>query len=128
KPPRSLKASPATTPIRASSRSRTPRRCSSRSPLSRTGSAGLCLALPGLRADDAPAPGELAIMSKLILRGVSKAYGATMALSHGDLALEAGEVHVLIGSNGSGKSTLCKIAAGSVRPDAGEMLIDGAPV
>ena len=67
-------------------------------------------------------------MSKLILRGVSKAYGATMALSHGDLALEAGEVHVLIGSNGSGKSTLCKIAAGSVRPDAGEMLIDGEPV
>ncbi len=67
-------------------------------------------------------------MSKLILRGVSKAYGATIALSHGDLALEAGEVHVLIGSNGSGKSTLCKIAAGSVRPDAGEMLIDGAPV
>ena len=67
-------------------------------------------------------------MSKLILRGVSKAYGATMALSHGDLALEAGEVHVLIGSNGSGKSTLCKIAAGSVRPDAGEMLIDDKPV
>ncbi|MCO5145320.1 MAG: sugar ABC transporter ATP-binding protein [Aquamicrobium sp.] len=67
-------------------------------------------------------------MSKLILRGVSKAYGATMALSHGDLTLEAGEVHVLIGSNGSGKSTLCKIAAGSVRPDAGEMLIDGEPV
>jgi len=67
-------------------------------------------------------------MSKLILRGVSKAYGATMALSHGDLTLEAGEVHVLIGSNGSGKSTLCKIAAGSVRPDAGEMLIDGEQV
>lgn len=67
-------------------------------------------------------------MSKLILRGVSKAYGATMALSHGDLALEAGEVHVLIGSNGSGKSTLCKIAAGSVRPDGGTMLIDGDAV
>jgi ribose transport system ATP-binding protein len=67
-------------------------------------------------------------MSKLILRGVSKAYGATVALSHGDLMLEAGEVHVLIGSNGSGKSTLCKIAAGSVRPDSGEMLIDGEPV
>jgi len=67
-------------------------------------------------------------MSKLILQGVSKAYGATVALSHGDLALEAGEVHVLIGSNGSGKSTLCKIAAGSVRPDAGEMLIDGSAV
>ena len=67
-------------------------------------------------------------MAKLILRGVSKAYGATMALSHGDLVLEAGEVHVLIGANGSGKSTLCKIAAGSVRPDGGEMLVDGAAV
>jgi ribose transport system ATP-binding protein len=67
-------------------------------------------------------------MPKLILRGVSKAYGATMALSHGDLVLEEGQVHVLIGSNGSGKSTLCKIAAGSVRPDRGEMLIDGKAV
>ncbi|MER2537005.1 MAG: sugar ABC transporter ATP-binding protein [Rhizobiaceae bacterium] len=67
-------------------------------------------------------------MSKLKLGGVSKAYGATMALRRGDLEVEAGEVHVLIGSNGSGKSTLCKIAAGSVRPDAGEVSIDGQPV
>lgn len=66
-------------------------------------------------------------MSKLKLSGVSKAYGATLALRRGDLEVEAGEVHVLIGSNGSGKSTLCKIAAGSVRPDGGEVLIDGRP-
>src|SRR5690606_23447780 len=37
-------------------------------------------------------------------------------------------VHVLIGSNGSGKSTLCKIVAGSVKPDAGEVSLDGRPV
>jgi ribose transport system ATP-binding protein len=67
-------------------------------------------------------------MSKLKLSGVSKAYGATLALRRGDLEVEAGEVHVLIGSNGSGKSTLCKIAAGSVRPDAGEITLDGRPV
>ncbi|CAI2931660.1 sugar ABC transporter ATP-binding protein [Aminobacter niigataensis] len=67
-------------------------------------------------------------MSKLIMRGVSKAYGATLALRRGDLTVEAGEVHVLIGSNGSGKSTLCKVLAGSVRPDGGEILIDGKPV
>lgn len=67
-------------------------------------------------------------MAKLKISGVSKAYGATMALRHGDLELEAGEVHVLIGSNGSGKSTLCKIVAGSVKPDAGEVLLDGRPV
>jgi ribose transport system ATP-binding protein len=67
-------------------------------------------------------------MSKLTLSGVSKSYGATMALSRGDLEIEAGEVHVLIGANGSGKSTLCKIVAGSVRPDSGEMRLDGKPV
>src|SRR5690606_17640488 len=67
-------------------------------------------------------------MAKLKISGVSKAYGATVALSHGDLDLDAGEVHVLIGSNGSGKSTLCKIVAGSVKPDAGEVLLDGRPV
>lgn len=67
-------------------------------------------------------------MAKLKISGVSKAYGATVALSRGDLELEAGEVHVLIGSNGSGKSTLCKIVAGSVKPDAGEVLLDGSPV
>ena len=67
-------------------------------------------------------------MTKLKISGVSKAYGATVALSHGDLELEAGEVHVLIGSNGSGKSTLCKIVAGSVKPDRGEVVLDGAPV
>lgn len=67
-------------------------------------------------------------MAKLSISGVSKAYGATVALSHGDLDLEAGEVHVLIGSNGSGKSTLCKIVAGSVKPDKGKVVLDGAPV
>ncbi|CAN7468593.1 sugar ABC transporter ATP-binding protein [Rhizobium sp. LjRoot30] len=67
-------------------------------------------------------------MAKLSLSGVSKAYGATLALRRGDLDIEAGEVHVLLGSNGSGKSTLCKIVAGSVRPDKGEVLIDGRPV
>ncbi|WP_295812443.1 sugar ABC transporter ATP-binding protein [uncultured Nitratireductor sp.] len=67
-------------------------------------------------------------MTKLKLSGVSKAYGATLALRRGDLELDSGEVHVLIGANGSGKSTLCKIVAGSVRPDAGEVLLDGRAV
>lgn len=67
-------------------------------------------------------------MSELHIRGVRKTYGATQALKHGDLDLKPGEVHVLIGSNGSGKSTLCKIVAGSVRPDDGEVILDGTPV
>ena len=67
-------------------------------------------------------------MANLTIRGARKAYGATVALSRGDFDLREGEVHVLIGSNGSGKSTLCKIVSGSVRPDAGEVLINGKPV
>ena len=67
-------------------------------------------------------------MIKLKLNGVSKAYGATKALSQVNLDIEAGEVHVLMGSNGSGKSTLSKIVAGSVKPDSGEILLDGQPI
>lgn len=75
-----------------------------------------------------PGSGTGGFVARLTLNDVSKAYGATRALRQGDLELERGEVHVLIGSNGSGKSTLCKIVAGSVRPDQGTVLLDGQPV
>ena len=67
-------------------------------------------------------------MPRLRLEGVSKRYGATVALRRGDLSLMPGEVHVLMGSNGSGKSTLSKIIAGSVRPDDGVIESDGSVV
>ena len=57
--------------------------------------------------------------------GVDKRFGAVVALQDARLAVAPGEVHVLIGSNGSGKSTLCKIIAGSVVSDAGELQIEG---
>ena len=57
------------------------------------------------------------------LKNVRKTYRATRAVRRADLEVAAGDVHVLIGSNGSGKSTLCKIVAGSIRPDQGEVFI-----
>src|SRR3954447_4519917 len=60
--------------------------------------------------------------------GVTKRYGGLVALSDGRLELRAGEVHVLMGSNGCGKSTLCKVVAGAVEPDGGEVRLLGAPV
>jgi ribose transport system ATP-binding protein len=67
-------------------------------------------------------------MPVLEARGVRKRFGGVVALDGAQFALEAGEVHALIGSNGCGKSTLCKIIAGAVEPDAGDILIDGRPV
>jgi ribose transport system ATP-binding protein len=58
---------------------------------------------------------------------VAKRFGATVALDGVSLAVRPGEVHALIGENGAGKSTLMNVLAGAVRPDRGEMRLDGAP-
>jgi ABC-type sugar transport system ATPase subunit len=44
-----------------------------------------------------------------------------------DLEVRAGEVHAVVGENGAGKSTLIKILGGVHQPDAGEVIVDGAP-
>jgi ribose transport system ATP-binding protein len=57
--------------------------------------------------------------------GVSKTYGAVVALKSASLAVRPGEVHALMGANGAGKSTLVKILTGAVRPDAGTIAVRG---
>lgn len=63
----------------------------------------------------------------LTLAGIRKRFGPTVALDGVDLDLRPGEVHALIGENGAGKSTLMNVLAGSLRADAGEMTLRGAP-
>jgi len=61
----------------------------------------------------------------LEVRDVEKRFGATLALDRISLTLNKGEILALLGDNGAGKSTLIKILSGVVKPDAGEILIDG---
>jgi ABC-type sugar transport system ATPase subunit len=60
------------------------------------------------------------------VRGVTKRFGPTLALSGVTLGFYAGEVHALMGENGAGKSTLGKAIAGLHAIDEGEIRIDGA--
>ena len=64
----------------------------------------------------------------LALRGIRKAYGATIAIHELSLGLTAGQVHALVGENGAGKSTAAQIAAGVARPSAGQVEFAGRPV
>jgi putrescine transport system ATP-binding protein len=61
----------------------------------------------------------------LSLEGVSKSFGATLALDALSLAVERGEFLALLGGSGSGKSTLLRVIAGFEAPDAGRVLLDG---
>ncbi|MEO8659785.1 MAG: sugar ABC transporter ATP-binding protein [Bryobacteraceae bacterium] len=61
----------------------------------------------------------------LDLRAIEKRFGGVRALRRGDLSVEAGQVHLLMGENGAGKSTLMKIVAGLMERDGGEMLWKG---
>jgi simple sugar transport system ATP-binding protein len=57
--------------------------------------------------------------------GVSKRYGATVALSDARLRVLPGESHALVGRNGAGKSTLVGILTGLREPDSGEIRFHG---
>jgi len=64
----------------------------------------------------------------LELRGVSKHFGAVIALHEVDFTVYPGCVTALVGDNGAGKSTLIKCVAGIYRIDGGEVLYEGKPV
>ena len=58
-------------------------------------------------------------------RALTKHYGALVAADRVTFRAEAGETVGLLGPNGAGKTTTVSMIAGLVRPDAGEVLIEG---
>ena len=62
----------------------------------------------------------------IALENVSKTYGGRVALHPASLEFPAARTTVLIGPSGCGKSTLLRMIVGLVRPDAGQVVVEGA--
>jgi general nucleoside transport system ATP-binding protein len=62
------------------------------------------------------------------LRGIVKRFPGVLASDHVNFDVKAGEIHALLGENGAGKSTLMKMLYGMYQPQAGQIMLDGAPV
>jgi ABC-2 type transport system ATP-binding protein len=61
----------------------------------------------------------------IAVRGLRKAYGATVAVDSVELSVRRGEVFALLGPNGAGKTTTVEILEGYRRRDAGEVSVLG---
>ena len=64
-------------------------------------------------------------MSDLSAKGLTKIYNKRKVVNQIDLLIAPGEVVGLLGPNGAGKTTTCYMIVGLVKPDAGEIYLDG---
>lgn len=73
----------------------------------------------------APATGSVSPSPVVEATGISKRFGATVALRDARITIAAGESHALVGRNGAGKSTLVSILTGLQQPDTGTLRFSG---
>jgi ABC-type uncharacterized transport system ATPase subunit len=62
------------------------------------------------------------------MRDISKSWPGVIANDHVNLYVRKGEIHALVGENGAGKTTLMNILYGLIRPNSGEILVNGQRV
>jgi ABC-type branched-subunit amino acid transport system ATPase component len=67
-------------------------------------------------------------MSGLEVRTLARSFGGLKAVDRVSFSVRQGELLGLIGPNGSGKTTVLNMLSGHLRPDSGEILLDGEPV
>ncbi len=61
----------------------------------------------------------------LEMNNITKLYPGVVALDDVSIKIKKGSVHAIVGENGAGKSTLIKVLAGAIKPDAGEIILEG---
>lgn len=64
----------------------------------------------------------------LSAKGLSKSFGGIRAVNNADLDVPQGSITGLIGPNGAGKTTLFNLLSNFIRPDKGEVFLDGQPI
>jgi ABC-2 type transport system ATP-binding protein len=64
----------------------------------------------------------------LSVSGLVKRFGSTVAVDGVDLQVHAGQIFGIVGPNGAGKTTTLSIVTGVLRPDQGEVLVNGRNV
>ena len=64
----------------------------------------------------------------LELRSLRKKFGALKATDDVSLEVEKGKIHALIGPNGAGKTTLISQIFGNLKPDSGDIFLDGKSI
>ena len=67
-------------------------------------------------------------MSLLQVENISKAFGGVKAVQNVSFSLEAGELLALIGPNGAGKTTSFNMVGGQLKPDSGQVLLNGKAI
>jgi branched-chain amino acid transport system ATP-binding protein len=64
-------------------------------------------------------------LTTMEIKDLSKAFGGLQAVHHFDCTTTSGQIHALIGPNGAGKSTVFNLICGVIKPDSGQVLLDG---
>jgi iron complex transport system ATP-binding protein len=67
-------------------------------------------------------------MTSLVAKGLTVERGGRAILGDVSFGLESGTFVALVGANGAGKSTLLSVLAGLLKPDRGEVALDGVPL
>ncbi|MCC7199720.1 MAG: ATP-binding cassette domain-containing protein, partial [Gammaproteobacteria bacterium] len=64
----------------------------------------------------------------MVARGLSRSFGAVVAVDHIDLTIERARIYGFLGPNGSGKSTTIRMLCGLLRPTTGTVKVLGHEV
>jgi phospholipid/cholesterol/gamma-HCH transport system ATP-binding protein len=65
---------------------------------------------------------------QIAIRGLHKSFGVQHVLRGLDLDIDRGKINIIIGGSGQGKSVLMKLLMGLLKPEQGQILVDGQDI